>query len=347
MKLYQWRITSQSWFALLALVLVSWLIIANVALIFELTWILFGAFILSVMIRPAANRLARWRIPRGATVLMAYVLLIVGIIVIFRLTVPVLGVEATTLRQSVPTMTQQAMGRVAKTPLAHWLPSTDNLAQAVDQQVSLLFMDALSTVAGFGSFLLNLFVVLILGYFFATATLDEEQPFWQWLTPAHRAHLRTISTNIYRRLTRWVWTQLILGGYHALCFVVGLLLLQVPFALTIGLLGGLLSLIPYLGVLLAIALAAATVLATDPWLALWVTIYLSAISIIGAHIVTPVLYGRAVGLNSIVVLIALFVGAQLQGILGMIFAIPIAVIIDTVLQEFALTPVADGEEVAQ
>ncbi|MEZ4620047.1 MAG: AI-2E family transporter [Caldilineaceae bacterium] len=168
--------------------------------------------------------------------------------------------------------------------------------------------------------------------------MHEEHQIWSWLSPLSRVHLRTIFFNTYHRLNRWVWTQLILGLYHGMAFVIGLLLLQVPFALTIGLLGGLLSLIPYLGVIMATLLAALSVLPTAPWLALWVTLFMTAVTIVGGHVITPVLYGRAVGLNSLIVLIALFVGAQLQGILGMIFAIPVAVIIDTVLQELTFAP---------
>lgn len=336
MKIHQHRLSAQAWWATLALILVAWFIIQNVALLLELTWVIFGAFILSVMLRPIADWLARRRVPRGFTVFGAYGLLLGAIGVILRLLAPVVGVEAASLRQGLPTMTQQAVGQISSTPLAQWLPSSDSLVQELNRQLGVLFLDALTTVTGLGAVALDLFVILIITYFLVTApSLGEQQLRW-WFNAQQRAHLRTIFFNTYRRLNRWVWTQLGLGIYHGGAFVIGLLLLQVPFALTIGLLGGVLSLIPYLGVLLATLLAALSVLPTDPWLALWVVLFMSAVGVVGAHVVTPVLYGRAVGLNSIVVLIALFVGAQLQGIVGMIFAIPVAVTVDTVLREVAI-----------
>jgi len=337
---HQHRLSIQGWLALLALILAARFIIDNLGMLLELTWILFGAFILSVMLRPLADLFARWQIPRGITVMVAYSLLLLGIYATLRLIIPVVGVEAASLRQAMPTITGDVMRQIGTMSMAKWLPSTASLAQEVNNQFDTIFLGALSTVTGLGTLLLNLFVLLIVAYFFVTISLHSEHQIWLWLNPIHRSHLRTIFYNSYRRLNRWVWIQLIFGLYHAVAFVLGLLYLQVPFALTIGLLGGFLSLIPYLGVIMATVLAALSVLPTSPWLALWVVLFMTSVTLIGSHVLMPLLFGRAVGLNTLVVLIALFVGAQLQGIVGMIFAIPIAVIIDTVSQEMILPPSA-------
>lgn len=332
-NIHEHRLSAQSWLALLALILCVWFIFDNVAMLLELIWLLFGAFILSVMIRPIADRLANRHIPRGVTVLLAYGVLLAGIIVVLRLLIPIVAEEVTALRQTLPAIAQQMMGQVNHSPLVYWLPATDKLVQEFNNQLDTIFLGALSTVAGFGAALLNLFVLAIIAYFFVTAPFNSEHPLWLWLTSHRRSQLHTIFSKMYHRLNRWVWTQLGLGLFHAVAFITGLLMLGVPFALTLGLLGGILSLIPYLGVISAALLAALSALPVNPWLALWVILFMSTVTIISSHVLTPLLYGRAVGLNSLVVLLALFVGARLQGIIGMIFAIPIAVIIDTVLQE--------------
>lgn len=335
-KLY--RISLRGWLALLALVLVSWFIIENTALLFELTWILLGAFILSVMIRPAVDLFAQRRVPRGVTVLLAYALLVVSSFIVLRLLAPIVSTEVISLRQTAPTLFQQALEEFTDPALARWLPSIASLSQQLNQQLNLLLFGALRTVTGLGTLLLDLFVVLILAYAFTTATYDSQQSFGRWLNAAQHSHLQAIFGNVYQRLSRWVWAQLGLSLYHAVCFVIGLSLLQVPYAITIGLLGGLLSLIPYLGVALTAALATLSLLPVNPWLALWVVLFMGVVSIIGSHVITPVLYGRTVGLNVVIVLLALFVGAKLQGITGIIFAIPITVVLSAIAQEFIKTP---------
>jgi predicted PurR-regulated permease PerM len=64
-----------------------------------------------------------------------------------------------------------------------------------------------------------------------------------------------------------------------------------------------------------------------------VGIYTLLVSFFEAHILLPLLYGRAVGLDSAVVLIALLTGAKLGGIVGIFFAVPAAVIAMTIMQE--------------
>ena len=77
-NIHEHRLSAQSWLALLALILGVCFIFDNVAILLELTWLLFGAFILSVLIRPIADLLATRHIPRGVTVLLAYGVLLVA-----------------------------------------------------------------------------------------------------------------------------------------------------------------------------------------------------------------------------------------------------------------------------
>jgi predicted PurR-regulated permease PerM len=91
--------------------------------------------------------------------------------------------------------------------------------------------------------------------------------------------------------------------------------------------------IPYLGMIVATLLTAATASTGNPWQILWVGIYTLVVSFFEAHILLPILYGRAVGLDSAVVLIALLTGAKLGGIVGIFFAVPAAVIAMTIMQE--------------
>jgi predicted PurR-regulated permease PerM len=73
-----WRISWQVWVGLLGLGLTLWVIITYAGLMMEIIWIVFGAFLLSVAIRPLADKLAQGHIPRTITVLGVYVGLVVS-----------------------------------------------------------------------------------------------------------------------------------------------------------------------------------------------------------------------------------------------------------------------------
>ena len=101
----------------------------------------------------------------------------------------------------------------------------------------------------------------------------------------------------------------------------------------IGIVGGVLEVIPYLGGIIALTLGILSALTISPALAVWVLVAYVAVSTIEGHLVAPFLYGRALGLRSVVVLVALFVGGKAAGVLGIFFAVPVAVILTAIVQE--------------
>jgi predicted PurR-regulated permease PerM len=109
--------------------------------------------------------------------------------------------------------------------------------------------------------------------------------------------------------------------------------LKVPFAITIGLVGGLLGIIPFVGGVIALILAALSALTVDPMLVLWVTLIFTALVEIEAHAIAPALYGRVTGLHPAVVVIAMLIGFKAGGLVGLIYSIPLAVIGSVLLSE--------------
>ncbi len=73
-----WRISLQAWLALFGLGLALWLTVTYLQEIMAIGWVLFGAILLSLTLRPLADRLSRHHIPRGVTMLAAYVIGLLG-----------------------------------------------------------------------------------------------------------------------------------------------------------------------------------------------------------------------------------------------------------------------------
>ncbi|MGD8805416.1 MAG: AI-2E family transporter [Chloroflexota bacterium] len=341
-----WRISSQAWLALLGLGLTLWLIVAYLPSILAIGWVLFGAILLSLALRPLADRLSRHHIPRGVTVLAVYIAgagLLVGL---GYLLAPIIKQEVTYLQNNGLNQVQTSLNRLANTPFARWVPSSDTVAQNLSQRLDTILTGAVGTLAGVSSLMVEFAVLFILAYFLAVGDNRwTERVVLAWLPPSRQVHVQEILDRTAHRLSRWVAAQLAIGLFFVVAFSIGLSLLRVPYALTIGVVSGLLSLIPipYLGTLVATMLTAVTAVSGNPWQILWVGVYTLLVSSFEAHILLPILYGRAVGLDSAVVLIALLAGAKVGGIVGIFFAIPAAVITMTVFQEIqALTAGTDS-----
>jgi predicted PurR-regulated permease PerM len=79
----------------------------------------------------------------------------------------------------------------------------------------------------------------------------------------------------------------------------------------------------------------------SPALGLWVILLYVAIQQAENHILVPVVLGKTVGLNPVVVVIALLAGAKLGGIIGLILAVPIAAIVVEILDDIARKKVGE------
>ena len=120
----------------------------------------------------------------------------------------------------------------------------------------------------------------------------------------------------------------------------------VPYWLLLGVLGGLLNLLPYAAVVawpLAVALAvldAATegsgTTSALVWAAVWPTVVYVAAQSLDGWVVEPLVQGKATGMDPLTVLLVVLAGGALLGILGMILAIPAAACIKILSQEVLL-----------
>ncbi len=342
---HPWRLSLQAWIGLLTLGLTLWLAITYAGLILEIVGVMFGALLLSLAIRPLVDALSGWRIPRGITVLGVYVGLGGALVLLGSLLVPVFKAELAHLQANGPALLQSAFSQLAAIPLLKQrLPSTSVLAQDLAQRLDILLSTLVGTVTGIGGLAVDLVLIFVLSYFFTTGTQWDEHLLKGWVPPRYQPRVRVVVAGLRQRLSRWVWAQAAIALYFALIFSAGLAVLGVPFAFIIGLVGGVLEIVPYLGGITATLLAITSALTVSPWLALWVVVLYVVVVEIEAHIVAPALYGRVVGLHPALILVALVTGAKAKGILGIFFAVPILVVLTALLEEVRVTLVSAGHK---
>jgi predicted PurR-regulated permease PerM len=119
-------------------------------------------------------------------------------------------------------------------------------------------------------------------------------------------------------------SQILLGLFMVATLTPIFLTLQVPFALLFALLIGIAELIPFIGATLGIGLVTILVMLNSFWLAIRVAIAAIVMQQIKDNLLAPRLMGEFIGLNPILIFIALLVGGQIAGVLGVIIAVPVA-----------------------
>jgi predicted PurR-regulated permease PerM len=140
------------------------------------------------------------------------------------------------------------------------------------------------------------------------------------------------------RLQGWM-----VGTFLAMLFLgvgvgIGLWILGIPLAFPFGIVAGLFEIIPFFGSFIGGFLPALVALTISPLKLILVLVLFLLINQIDAHIFQPIVVGQQVNLHPVGVVIAVLVMNKLLGIIGLIFAIPAAVVIMTLFDEFTSKP---------
>jgi predicted PurR-regulated permease PerM len=296
--------------------------------------LVFFAIILAEAIRPLVAQFERLHLPRPLGALVVYLaLLVISTGIGWLLFNPIVS-QASELTDQAPTYLAQAQAwfedmqraLLANDALSQGLTALGSEALASLQSVApALLQFPLTLVSGVFGVLLSIVLIVTMSVFWLLSA-DKLRAFALDLLPAQaQAQGALLFSDLGRTLGGWVRgtlvAMLLIGAFTAL----GLALLGVPYALLLGLLAGLLEFIPFLGPWISGAVAVLVALvAVDPIKALEVVGLFFAIQLAEGNLIQPLVMSWAVRIDPLLVLVAVTLGAQVLGVVGVLLAVPIA-----------------------
>jgi len=172
--------------------------------------------------------------------------------------------------------------------------------------------------------------------FYILMDVDKYKKGFLSLIPRHRhKEINGILREIDLVLGRYIRGQLIVCLCIGVSVTIALKLLNVEYAYLIGAFAGAIDIIPYVGVIIGMIPAVFLALVNKGlFAALFVLVVLEAIHWSEGHIIVPAVVGHSVKLPPLVVLVALIMGAQLGGIMGMLVAVPVAAIVRVLVNHY-------------
>lgn len=145
--------------------------------------------------------------------------------------------------------------------------------------------------------------------------------------------VRSSLVKIEDKLGGWIRGQVVLSLVIGLLSYIGLIVLNIPYALPLALLAGLFEVVPVIGPILSAIPAVLIALTISPVLALGVAAMFFVIQQLENHLIVPQVMQRAVGLNPLVVILAVAIGSKILGVAGALLAVPLAVVLQIVASE--------------
>jgi predicted PurR-regulated permease PerM len=297
--------------------------------------VLFTAILVASAISPASRRLARYGIPRGITILLLYIsasLILAGVI---ALLVPLVADEVTSLQSSLPQYAREAqaqLARVAPNQAAHL--SDGSIVTQLSNSLSTLAESLTGAAFAFISTGINIILILVMAYFMAAEENFARLVIRRFVPPPQRDQATLLMGRIGTRLGEWARAQLLLALFFGVAFGLGLRLAGVHYAVTLAVVGAVLEIIPYVGGFITVTLAVLVTLTQQPILAIWVLVWYGIVVELENHVIAPKLMDKVLGIHPLVIVVALFLGAESLGILGALLAVPIAIVFQVLLDEF-------------
>jgi predicted PurR-regulated permease PerM len=266
-----------------------------------------------------------------------------AVIIVFLLSILILGAIVTTLGSAIVAQGQQLIDQSPEliSSLIPLIKRLERIFESRGIQVDLgslegqLQEQALSGVGiGLGVLqqalanLIDLILIVVIAFFM----LMDGERLWRFLLKVFPPRSREdLTAAIQANFLGFFWGRLLLSVFFAVsCFVV-FAVLQVPYALVLAAVGGVFDLIPGIGATIGVLLIGLILLPQGIWLSLQVIVVCVLLQQIEENLLMPRVMQGSINMNPVVLFFALLIGANLAGLFGIFLSIPIAGVIISLL----------------
>ena len=344
-----------------AATLVVLAVIAGFLLLVELQEVVFSLFVaivISTAIGPAVTGLNNRGVPRSLGVVLMYLAALLLFVGAVWLILPLLAEQGANIAATSGRFYVSLLNTLRLSPsriirrlalqLPEGVPSAPPVPDPAAEEDPTTALEAVQQVLGYAGIALDgafVFLAVLLLAFFWTLERDRIIRSLLLLVPQQRRDgVRDLFVDIEDKVGGYIRGIVILSFLVGGLAVVAYLLIGMPYALLLGLLAGLFEVVPLIGPPLGALPAVLVALAFDPSKVIWVLVAVALIQGLENALLVPRVMGRTVGVNAVVSLLALAAFSTLFGLAGALMAIPLAAVIQLLLDRYVLGPEAAEPE---
>lgn len=308
---------------------------------------LFIAIVLGTVIRPVVGWLHQRGLPRISGAILVYIMLLALLVGFLLLFFPMVIEQGTTIATTLPDYYQIMREWVSSSPnqlivrlgefIPPMLPGLEPEEQTGEETLAAAGQ-AFGYLASASRGIFLTTAILLLAFHWTLNGPRTVQSLLSLLPNAQRESISELISAMETKLGHY------LAGQSVLCLAIGImalvayLLIGLPNALVLALIAGLFGAVPMIGPLLGAIPALLIALSIAPSKLIWVIVATTIIQQIENGLLVPRVMRKAVGVNPFVSLLAIFAFGSLFGIAGALMAIPIAAMIQLLLNQFVFHP---------
>jgi predicted PurR-regulated permease PerM len=319
----------------------------------EILLLLFIAVLFSLYLGAITDTLQRrLAVPRPLGLLLAILVTLAGVTGIVYLILPPVVEQTGELFQQLPDQLEQWEDQLIT--LAEESPMMANFFGQIEEGESYVgniaaeiggyFRGVVPYVFSGMTFLIHFISVLVMGIYMTLRPAMYREGLIALTPPVHRELVRDLLTDLAVTLRAWIVGQMLAMFSLAVLTWLGLVILNVPYALAFGVFTGLVAIVPFFGTLVSTLLPAIFVLGQGLLVkAILVTLLGVVVHLVEANFIAPMIMERQVSLPPVLTLLSVLVMAHLMEIIGLLVAVPVLATALVIVRRIYVHRVLEGK----
>ncbi len=295
--------------------------------------VLFLAIIISAAFDGPVSFLERKKIPRIFGTLFVFIIVLAGLSLILYTIIPLSFVEL-----------QELLNKLSKLKLPVFGPLKLDTSYLIQKMIKSLgdLTDALfsgnvsifAVIAGIFGNVITVITTIVLSFYLTVSRAGVETFLRAILPIGYEEYVVEVYFRVRRKLGKWLQGQLVLMFIMGVAVWLGLWALGVKYSLILGILAGFLEIVPIAGPIFT-GIVGFLIASSQSWdLGFYSLILFFAFQQVENHFLVPIVMKKTVGISPVVVVVAILAGSQLAGALGIILAVPVAVVFQEILSDW-------------
>lgn len=294
------------------------------------------------LLRPILGLFERWRIPRVWGIFLLYIILIGIITLLVVLVYPFLRDQFTNLAQEFPgyfmAFTQNIAEFLNNARLNEYLDKvnlnydsmvenfTTDMVETVKDTAANLAQGVASGITGFVSALTGIVLSLVTVPFILFYLLKDGKKLPSFIIkicpPRMRKEVTEILQDMDKQISSYIQGQILVSMCIGAMVTIGFLIIGMKYALLLGFLAMITSVVPYLGPVIAITPAVIIALVTSPFMLIKLAIVWTVVQLIEGKFISPQIMGKSLSIHPITIIFVLLTAGSLFGVPGVVLGIP-------------------------
>ncbi len=295
------------------------------------------ALFLALALNPAVEFFQRRGLGRGLAVAVVYVIAFIVFLLLGLVFLPPLITQISHFVNSLPDLIRDLTG--GRGPLGllerrfHVVEQVRKLTSQGSKSFSGAALPALGIAKSVATTLANLVIITFLVLFMLLEGPSWRRTFTDLVPDTRRPAVDRMASGVYKSVSGFVSGNLLASLLAGAFVTIVLLVVRVPYPFPLGLFAAIIELIPFIGPAVVTVLLTLVALTVGPVSAIIVFALMLVYHLIEGHTIRPLIYGRALKLSPLAVLVAIILGTEIAGILGALAAIPVAGSIQAIIRE--------------